>query len=299
MIQISYSDKFVLPLPEGHKFPMLKYELIRDQLLYEGTASSNHFFCPEMCPEEIITLTHASSYLHKLRAHELSEMEIRKIGFPFSDILVNRCLTSTQGTITCALKALEYGISLNTAGGTHHAFSNRAEGFCIFNDIAVAANYLLSQHLCKKILVIDLDVHQGNGTAHIFNGSDAVFTFSMHGKDNYPLKKEVSDLDIELRNFMTDNEYLALVNYHVPHLLNTVKPDIVFYQAGVDILNTDKLGKLSVTKQGCKQRDEIVIENCKKLEIPLVVTMGGGYSEQIKDTVDAHCNTFRTAFEIW
>lgn len=299
MIKIAYSDKFVLDLPEGHKFPMIKYELIKDQLLYEGTINPENLFIPELCAHDIVALTHSQAYLQKLYNHALTDMEIRKIGFPFSETLVKRCFTSTQGTLECALYALQYGVALNTAGGTHHAFADRGEGFCIINDIAVAANYLLSIQKVSKVLVVDLDVHQGNGTAHIFNGNNAVFTFSMHGKDNYPLKKETSDLDIELPHSLNTNDYLNLVQLHIPTLLDTVQPDIVFYQAGVDILATDKLGKLGVTREGCKSRDEIVLHHCKKRNIPVAVSMGGGYSAQVKDTVEAHCNTFRVAFDLW
>lgn len=299
MIKVAYSDKFVLDLPEGHKFPMIKYELIKEQLQYEGTIEHENLFCPQICEDEIVFLTHEKDYIQRLRSHQLSDMEIRKIGFPFSDTLVNRCFTSTQGTIGCAEFALQYGVALNTAGGTHHAFKERGEGFCVINDIAVASNYLLQTGKSKKILVIDLDVHQGNGTARIFQNDSRVFTFSVHGADNYPLKKERSDLDIALPNHIDDNTYLNLVKEQIPRLVNNVKPDFVFYQAGVDILSTDALGKLNVSKDGCKTRDEIVLEHCKTLNIPVAVTMGGGYSKHVRDTVDAHCNTFRVAFDLW
>lgn len=299
MIRVAYSDKFVLELPEEHKFPMVKYELIKEQLIYEGAISSQNLFCPEVCKDEVVLLTHDKDYIHRLRTHSLTDMEIRKIGFPFSDVLVNRCFTSTQGTVECALYALGHGIALNTAGGTHHAFRAKGEGFCVLNDIAVASNFLLDNRMVKKILVVDLDVHQGNGTASIFQGNDKVFTFSIHGADNYPLKKEHSDLDIALPNAVSDKDYLDLVSDHVPRLLDDVKPDIVFYQAGVDILKTDKLGKMDISKLGCKHRDEIVLSSCHRLGIPVAVSMGGGYSEHVRDTVDAHCNTFRTAFDIW
>lgn len=299
MIKVAFSDKFVLDLPEGHKFPMIKYELIKEQLQYEGTIHAENLFTPHICNDEIVFLTHDPTYINRLRNHELSDMEVRKIGFPFSDTLVNRCFTSTQGTVDCALYALENGIALNTAGGTHHAFKDRGEGFCVLNDIAVAANYLLSFNKVHKILVVDLDVHQGNGTASIFQNDARVFTYSVHGADNYPLKKEQSDLDVALPNSVGDSEYITLISKQIPDLLNQVKPDFVFYQAGVDILKTDKLGKLHISKEGCKTRDAIVMEHCKTLDIPLAVSMGGGYSEHVRDTVDAHCNTFRTAFDVF
>lgn len=278
---------------------MIKYELIKEQLQYEGTIHAENLFTPHICNDEIVFLTHDPTYINRLRNHELSDMEVRKIGFPFSDTLVNRCFTSTQGTVDCALYALENGIALNTAGGTHHAFKDRGEGFCVLNDIAVAANYLLSFNKVHKILVVDLDVHQGNGTASIFQNDARVFTYSVHGADNYPLKKEQSDLDVALPNSVGDSEYITLISKQIPDLLNQVKPDFVFYQAGVDILKTDKLGKLHISKEGCKTRDAIVMEHCKTLDIPLAVSMGGGYSEHVRDTVDAHCNTFRTAFDVF
>ncbi len=299
MIKIAYSDRFVLDLPEGHRFPMVKYELIKDQLLYEGSITEDQLFEPTICDEEIVATTHDKHYLTRLWQHQLTDMEIRKIGFPFNDKLIKRCYTSTQGTLQCALYALEYGVALNTAGGTHHAFVDRGEGFCVINDIAVAANYLLNKGLARKILVIDLDVHQGNGTAAIFNNQPAVFTFSMHGADNYPLKKENSDLDIGLPAYTVDNDYLAVLNYNLPLLFKHQRPDFVFYLSGVDVLATDKLGKLALTKQGCKHRDELVLEYCKTHQIPVAVAMGGGYSAKVVDTVDAHCNTFRTALSIW
>lgn len=299
MIKIAYSDRFVLDLPEGHKFPMIKYELIKEQLIYEGSISLDQLFEPLLCEDPIVAQTHDPEYLFRLWNQQLTEMEIRKIGFPFTEMLVKRCFTSTQGTLQCALYALENGVALNTAGGTHHAFSNRGEGFCVINDIAVAANYLIQNGIVKKVLIIDLDVHQGNGTASIFKNNTSVFTFSMHGADNYPLKKESSDLDVPLAAFIGDNEYIAILKYHLPQLFSQHKPDFVFYLSGVDVLETDKLGKLALSKYGCKVRDELVLNYCYQLQIPVAVAMGGGYSAKVADTVDAHCNTFRTAISIW
>ncbi len=186
---------------------------------------------------------------------------------------------------------------MNVAGGTHHAYPDRGEGFSMLNDIAIAAAYLLVRHLIKKILIVDLDVHQGNGNAYIFAQNPSVFTFSMHGQDNYPLKKEKSDLDIALPTGTPDEVYLKLLAEHLPRLINHHKPDLIFYQAGVDVLATDKLGKLSLTKQGCQQRDTLVFEHGRRHQIPVVITMGGGYSERMADIVDAHCNTFQAALQ--
>ena len=195
--------------------------------------------------------------------------------------------------------AQQYGVSLNVAGGTHHAFTNKGEGFCLLNDIAIASNYLLRENLAKKILVVDLDVHQGNGTAQIFEKEDRVFTFSMHGAKNYPVRKETSDLDIGLPDKTTDTPYLKVLNETLPALIDKVEPDFIFYLSGVDVLETDKLGRLSMSLRGCKERDRIVLHHCHVNEIPVAVSMGGGYSVRIADIVDAHANTFRLAQDIF
>lgn len=286
-------------MPEGHRFPMLKYELIPGQLLYEGTILPENIFEPKMCSEEIILWTHDKAYLDKLLHQTLTPSEQRKIGFPQSEKLTERELIITQGTIDCCHFAFENGVALNVAGGTHHAFADRGEGFCMLNDQAVAANYLLHKKLAKKILIIDLDVHQGNGTAKLFEHEERVFTFSMHGQHNYPFHKEKSDLDVPLADGTNDNTYLSILSENLPALFEKVKPDFCFFQSGADILETDKFGKLKVTLQGCKQRDEMVFSLAKKYAVPCVVSMGGGYSPDIKNIAEAHCNTFRTAFSIY
>jgi len=278
---------------------MLKYELIPAQLLYEGTCSKAQFFAPEICKESIITLTHDSNYYKKLTNQQLSTFEQRVIGFPQSPALIQRELTITQGTIDACNFALESGVSLNIAGGTHHAFADRGEGFCLLNDMCVAANYLIHEKSIKKILIIDLDVHQGNGTAKIMENETRVFTFSMHGANNYPFRKEKSDLDIGLLDGCTGEQYLSILNDTLPKLIKQLKPDFAFYLAGVDILETDKLGKLKVSLSDCKQRDHIVFTQLKKHKIPVVVALGGGYSPEIKTIVEAHCNTFRLAVDLY
>ncbi len=299
IIKIAYAQLYSHPLPEGHRFPMLKYELIPGQLLHEGTITADNLFIPKPCHEEIILYTHEREYLDKLLHQTLSASEQRKIGFPQSPELTERELIITQGTIDCCRSALETGVALNVAGGTHHAFANRGEGFCLLNDQAVAANYLLRKELAKQILIIDLDVHQGNGTANLFENEPRVFTFSMHGQHNYPFHKETSDLDIPLADGTDDNTYLNILSETLPALIERVKPDFCFYLSGVDILETDKFGKLKVTLHGCKQRDEIVLSLAKKRSVPCVVSMGGGYSPDVRNIVEAHCNTFRTAVEIF
>jgi len=274
---------------------MLKYELIPAQLLYEGTISAENIFAPEPMSDADVLLTHTNAYLHKLKNQLLSPAEIRKNGFPQSPELVYRELCINQGTLDCAVYALENGIALNVAGGTHHAFAGHGEGFCILNDVATAANVLLNKKIIKKILIVDLDVHQGNGTAHIFPSRPEVFTFSMHGASNYPLKKEKSDLDISLPDHTGDSAYLKILEDNLPVLINREKPDMVFYISGVDVLSTDTLGKLDLSRDACKERDRIVIESHYTRGIPLVAVMGGGYSKDIRDIVEAHCNTFRIA----
>lgn len=299
MLKIAWNKIFNHPLPEGHRFPMIKYDLIPEQLLYEGTIREHNLFSPPMPEESLLLTTHTTDYWAKLKNLSLSEKEIRKTGFPLSALLVEREMVIMNGTVQCALHALEHGVSMNVAGGTHHAFSDRGEGFCLMNDMAIAANYLLLQQQAKKILIVDLDVHQGNGTAEIFAKNESVFTFSMHGAGNYPAQKEKSDLDVALPDGMGDHDFLATLRNTLPALLEKVQPDFIFYQSGVDILATDKLGRLSVSREGCKERDRFVLKLCQANRIPLCISMGGGYSEKTQDIVEAHCNTFRLAQDLY
>lgn len=299
MLKIAWAPTYVLPLPPNHRFPMSKYEILPQQLLYEGTIQPRNLFEPKPLAEGTIIKTHTRDYWQRLKNLQLTPKEVRRTGFPLTPELVNREITIAQGTVDCALFALEFGVAMNIAGGTHHAFTNRGEGFCLLNDIAIAAHYLLDQQKAKKILVVDLDVHQGNGTAEIFRGDDRVFTFSMHGANNYPLHKEVSDLDIGLPDHTNDTFYLKTLESNLNNLLESVQPDFIFFQSGVDILNTDKLGKLSVTREGCKQRDKIVLTAAKQNKIPVVASMGGGYSPNLRDIIESHANTYRLAQEIF
>lgn len=299
MVKIAFDPIYAHPLPENHRFPMLKYELIPAQLIHEGTCNEAHFFHPSSCQEEVILYTHEKAYLNKLLLQQLSPSEQRKIGFPQSIELIQRELIITQGTIDAALYALTNGAALNVAGGTHHAFAERGEGFCLLNDMAIAANYLLKNKLSQQILIIDLDVHQGNGTAKLMENEPSVFTFSMHGATNYPFHKEQSDLDIGLQDGTSSETYLSILYDTLPKLLDTVKPDFVFYLAGVDVLSTDKFGKLKVSIEACKQRDAYVFTQLKNRNIPVTVALGGGYSPDIKIIVEAHCNTFRLAIDLF
>jgi acetoin utilization deacetylase AcuC-like enzyme len=299
ILKIAYHPIYAHPLPEGHRFPMLKYELIPAQLLHEGSITEENIFEPLPCALDIILFTHTTAYVDKLLFQKLSEKEQRAIGFPQSPQLTQRELIITQGTIDCCMYALQNGVALNVAGGTHHAFADRGEGFCMLNDQAIAANYLLHKGLAKKILIIDVDVHQGNGTASLFEKEESVFTFSMHGKNNYPFRKEKSDLDIELLDGTDTETYLKKLADNLPAIIQRVQPDIAFVLSGVDILDTDKFGKLKVSMDGCKRRDEYIFNTLKEKNIPCIVSMGGGYSADVKIILEAHCNTFRAAKDIW
>lgn len=278
---------------------MSKYEVLPQQLLHEGTISTDNLFSPSPITESLLLQTHTAEYWQKLSTLQLSAQEVRRTGFPLTAELVKRETIIMQGTVTCTQYALTYGVAMNIAGGTHHAFTNRGEGFCLLNDIAIAAHYLLAQQLASKILVVDLDVHQGNGTAQIFKEDARVFTFSMHGAHNYPLVKEASDLDIGLHDGTDDSFYLKTLETNLKNLIDTLQPDFIFYQCGVDVLATDKLGRLALSRAGCKERDRIVLRAAKINSIPLVASMGGGYSEDLRDILEAHANTFRLAQEVY
>lgn len=281
------------PLPEGHRFPMAKYELLPQQLLYEAIVTKDDFFAPDPVEIKFLTKVHQASYLERLLHLTLDPREVRRIGFPRSEALVDRELRITNGTILAALAALKRGIGFNIAGGTHHAGSDWGEGFCLLNDQAVAASYLVHQLQVKKVLIIDLDVHQGNGTAEIFQNEPRVFTFSVHGQNNYPFKKEKSDWDIGLPDGTKGSEYLKIVEEALQTIYYKVRPEFIFYQAGVDVLETDKMGKLKLTLEDCRQRDQMVFRFCKKWNLPVQVSMGGGYSAQLRNLLTAHCNTFK------
>lgn len=299
MVHVAWNDLYAHPLPEGHRFPMEKYTLIPEQLLHEGTVSQDHFFSPTPLTTEQVLSVHDKDYWRKLCTQTLDRQEERRTGFPQSEQLVSREVMIMGGTLQCARFALEHGAALNVAGGTHHAFTNRGEGFCLLNDQALAAQILLNEGAVQRVLIVDLDVHQGNGTAQIFNGNPDVFTFSMHGAGNYPMHKEQSDLDVPLPDGITDAPYLALLDQYLPTLFDQVQPDLVFYQCGVDILETDKLGRLGVSTAACRERDKRVLERCHRNDIPVVCSMGGGYSPEIKHIVEAHCNTFRLVQHYW
>jgi acetoin utilization deacetylase AcuC-like enzyme len=299
MLKIAYNQNYIYPLEENHRFPMIKYELIPEQLIRESTCTENNFFNPEKVDDEIVLLTHQKEYFKRFKSLDLSKKEIREIGFPLSKELVDRELQIADGTIKGVHYSIEHGISMNIAGGTHHAFYDRGEAFCMLNDQAIAANYLINEGLSKRILIIDLDVHQGNGTASLFRSNHNVFTLSFHGKRNYPFRKEKSDLDIEFDDKTNDEKYLKILKETIPKIIDEFNPDFIFYLSGVDVLENDKLGRLSLTINGCKERDRFILELCKKNSIPVQVSMGGGYSIVLKNIIEAHSNTFRLAQEIF
>ncbi|RDK88373.1 acetoin utilization deacetylase AcuC-like enzyme [Marinirhabdus gelatinilytica] len=278
---------------------MAKYNLLPGYLLKEGICTQENFFEPEKIPAKIITQVHTRDYYNRLLDLKLDKKEIRKIGFPLRADLVDRGHYIIGGTIKGCHFAIENGVSLNIAGGTHHAYADRGEAFCLLNDQAVAAQYLLDTKKASKILIIDLDVHQGNGTAKIFEHNPYVFTFSMHGAKNYPFKKEKSDLDIGLDDGTGDEEYLEILKNTLPKLIEKVQPDFIFYLSGVDIIKGDKLGRLACTLKGCKHRDRFVFETAKNHDIPVQVSMGGGYAPAIDSIIEAHANTYKMAQEVY
>jgi acetoin utilization deacetylase AcuC-like enzyme len=294
-MKVAFHEEYVHPLPENHRFPMEKYDLLPKQLIYEGTCLKEDFITPELIEDRRLLSVHSAHYLRDLEELKISPKAQRVSGFVHSDLLIKREKRIMEGTRLCAEYALHEKVAFNIAGGTHHAYADRGEGFCLLNDQAIASKWLMHEKEVNKILIIDLDVHQGNGTAKIFENDPNVFTFSMHGKNNYPLKKELSDLDIELEDGTGDRDYLYLLESSLHSILKDFDPDFVFYQCGVDIIDTDKLGKLKVSKEGARKRDILVFDTVKQLDVPVVCSMGGGYSPKIADIVDAHANTFRMA----
>ncbi|CAI8239467.1 MAG: Acetoin utilization protein AcuC [Flavobacteriaceae bacterium] len=295
MLKIAFDSIYVLDLPEGHRFPMLKYDLLPKQLIHEGTCSEENFFSPEFLDPSDALSVHTESYFRRLLNSDLTPKEVRKIGFPLSQHLIDREQRIAQGTIQNCYHAFNHGISINIAGGTHHAYADHGEAFCLLNDQAIAASHLIRKGLIRKALIIDLDVHQGNGTASIFQKDSSVFTFSVHGAANYPFKKEESDLDLPLPKGCSDLDYLALLDEYLDPLIEEVQPDFIFYLSGVDILETDRLGTLGLTLNGCKERDHKVLNLAHSKSIPIQCSMGGGYSKDIRVIVEAHANLFRIA----
>ena len=290
-----YSDHFVLPLPDGHKFPMAKYSRLRQRILAEGIIAPDQLHEAPAAAWADLRLVHDPAYVDAVANGTVSADIQRRIGFPWSPQMVERARRSVGATIAAASAALDDGAAANLAGGTHHAFAERGEGFCVFNDVAVASRVLQRDQHTRRIAIVDLDVHQGNGTAAIFAGDSSVFTFSMHGAQNFPFRKEVSDLDVALSDGTQDDEYLMLLQANLPGVLSGHQPDFVFYLAGADPYEGDRLGRLKLTIDGLRQRDEIVIGACRRAGLPLAISMSGGYAPDIDAIVTIHANTIRTA----
>jgi acetoin utilization deacetylase AcuC-like enzyme len=298
-MQAFHSNQYVIDLPDNHKFPIIKYAKIRERLVSEGTLVEPCISEPALANRQEILLVHTADYYDRFITGQLTLREIRRLGLPWSESLVRRSRFSVAGTLAAAHAALQEGASANLGGGTHHAFADHGEGFCVFNDIAVAINLLRAEGKIYRAAVIDCDVHQGNGTAAIFADDPEVFTLSLHGEKNYPLIKQQSTIDVALVDGTEDEEYLQLLRENLAPVVERFRPDIIFYQAGVDPLREDRLGRLALSHEGLIDRDAMVFRACRSLSLPCVITLGGGYGKDVEDTVEAHCNTIRTACEIF
>jgi acetoin utilization deacetylase AcuC-like enzyme len=297
-MRVCYTPRYYADIGEGHVFPIRKFELVRDRLVAEGTLTPAEIFEPREAPLADVLLVHTDDYVTRLRAGSLTPREVRRLGLPWSKALVRRSFLATAGTCAAARFALDEGIGANLAGGTHHAFPDHGEGFCVLNDVAVAVRVLRRDGRARRFAVVDLDVHQGNGTAHIFAEDPSVFTFSMHGAKNYPLFKQRSSLDVELADGAADDEYLEALARNLPRVFEHA-PDLVFYLGGADPYVGDKLGRLSLTFKGLRARDELVLRSASARGVAVATVMSGGYAADINDTVEIHCNTIRAAKEIF
>lgn len=296
--KLFYSPYYYADIGEGHVFPIRKFELVRDKLLEEGTLTPDEIVEPKPANVEDVRLVHTEDYVSRLIGGDLTAKEVRKLGLPWSKSLVRRSFLATSGTINAAKEALNTGVSSNLAGGTHHAFPDRGEGFCVLNDVAVAIRVLQKENLANRFLIVDCDVHQGNGTAFIFKDDEDVFTFSMHGAKNYPLHKERSSLDLELPDKTSDKEFLEVLNEALPRIF-LHNPDIIFYLGGADPYEKDKLGRLGLSIEGLRERDETILQFARERQTPIVTTMSGGYAPDINDTVEIHSNTIRAVKKIF
>jgi acetoin utilization deacetylase AcuC-like enzyme len=296
-MKIFYSDHFVLPLPAGHRFPMSKYSRLRQRVVEAKLVLAEDLRVPEPAHDEQILLAHDAGYLQRVKAGALSEKEIRRIGFPWSPEMVERSRRSVGGTLGACRAALQDGIAVNLAGGTHHAYADHGEGYCVFNDSAIAARAMQKEGRAARVVILDCDVHQGNGTAAIFQGDPTVFTFSIHGAKNFPFHKETSDLDIPLPDETGDEAYLEALQSGARRALEQARADLAIYLAGADPYEGDRLGRLSLSKAGLADRDRLVLDLCRQTGIPVAVTMAGGYASRIEDTVDIHFQTVRLAAE--
>ncbi|HZI12545.1 MAG TPA: histone deacetylase [Myxococcus sp.] len=298
-MRVFHSDSYEAPLPPEHRFPMEKYRLVREALLERGVLPPHCLIPSTPCSREDLERVHTPRYLDAFFQGTLTEAELRRLGFPWSWGLLERSRAAVAGTLEASRSALQDGIAGNLAGGTHHGFADHGEGFCVFNDIAVAIRALQAERLIRRAVVVDLDVHQGNGTAAIFAGDDSVFTFSMHGEHNFPFRKQPSSRDVGLPDGTTDAEYLDALALHLPEVLDTAGADLLFFQAGVDPLAEDALGRLSLTLAGLRERDRLVLEAARHRGLPAVLTLGGGYAKPLSATIDAHVGTYEVAIALF
>lgn len=297
-MKIFYSDLFVLPLPPEHRFPMAKYGLLRERVVELGLGGDDPMEVPPAAADAELTTVHHPDYVRKIQEGALTQAEIRRMGFPWSPALVERSRRSVGGTLAASRAALDEGVGVNLSGGTHHAFPDRGEGYCVFNDVAVAARVMQREGRAERVAILDMDVHQGNGTAAAFRDDPSVFTLSVHGANNYPFQKEASDLDLELPDGSGDGPFLAAVEEGLEAALDGFGPDFALYLAGADPFEGDRLGRLAVTKEGLATRDRTVLTACRSRGIPVAVVMSGGYAPRIEDTVEIHLATVRIAGEI-
>ena len=297
-MKVFYSDTFVLPLPEGHRFPMAKYSMLRERVVRAGICGPGELRVPEAVSDEEILCAHSRDYLRRVVSGTLTEKEVRRIGFPWSPRMVERSRRASGGTVGACQAALAEGLAANLAGGTHHAFADRGEGYCVFNDSAIAARAVQAAGLVRRVVVVDTDVHQGNGTAAILAGDPSVFTFSIHGAKNFPFHKEESDLDVPLPDGADDAEFLAALERGLEIALDRADAELAIFLAGADPFEDDRLGRLCVTKEGLATRDAMVLQRCRERGIPVAVTMAGGYARNVEDTVDVHFGSLRRAAEL-
>jgi acetoin utilization deacetylase AcuC-like enzyme len=297
-MQVFYTPRYYAEIGAGHIFPIRKFELVRERLLAEGTLEPPEIVEPSPAALEDVLLVHTEDYVSRLCNGQLTTKELRRLGLPWSESLVRRSFYAVGGTIAATDAALAEGYSSNLAGGTHHSFADRGEGFCVLNDVAIAIRTMRARHRIRRAAIVDCDVHQGNGTATIFNGDTETFTFSMHGANNYPLFKALSTLDVELPDGTQDGEYLETLARHLPSVF-AHEPDMVFYLAGADPFARDKLGRLALSIDGLRERDAYVLRECYAREVPIVTVMSGGYGKDINDTIEIHCNTIRMVKQVF
>jgi acetoin utilization deacetylase AcuC-like enzyme len=297
-MRVAFSTGYYVELPAKHRFPMGKYPAVRKLLISEGLVGEDHFIEPQEADWPMIEAVHTPDYIAALASGSVDAAFERRLGFPWSAQLVRRARLATQGTLLAALNALQHGVGANCAGGTHHAFADRGEGFCVLNDVAVTIRELQSRGTIKRAAVVDLDVHQGNGTAAIFAADESVFTFSMHGAKNYPFLKAASKLDVGLPDCTDDTGYLAALADCLPRVCDS-RPDVVFYLAGVDVVAGDRFGRLALTEAGLARRDRMVLEICRRQRVPVVITLAGGYANTVERTAELHVSVFREAVRVF